>query len=769
MQVPIRRRIETALLVVSIVAVALGGLFWLVDRRSNADLAWAIGAGIGLIASIWWVIDAARAGKVGVDLIAVLALGGSLAVKEYLAGALITLMLTTGQELEGRADARAKRELRGLISRAPRIAHRLVDGGIADVAVEDVTRGDRLLVQPGEVVPVDGLVLSEVVVLDESALTGEPLPVERRQGDSVRSGVVNTGGPLELRATTTAEESTYSGIIRLVAQAHADSAPFVRLADRYALVFLVASLTVAGLSWLISGDPVRAVAVLVVATPCPLILAAPVAIVAGLSRAANRGVLIKGGGVLERLAGGQILLMDKTGTLTAGRPTVTEIIPATTDLDGTEVLRLAASVDQLSPHVLATAVVRAARDRGLELALPEDFSEEVGNGAVGVVEGRRVAVGKLSWLSTGTSAWSAAVRRRTGLDGVLSVAVAVDDVPVGAILFEDPIRPDAARTIRKLRRDGITRVVMVTGDRVEVAETVGAVVGVDEVLAERTPEEKVDAIRSEARSGSIVMVGDGINDAPALALADVGVAIGARGSTASSEAADVVLTADRLDRLGDGMAIARRSVAIARQSAAVGICGSLIAMGFAAAGWLPPALGALLQEVIDLAVILNALRALRPHEKGPRLVGHDASMVVEFSDAHDELRPELEQIRRAADMIGEVPDTEALAAVLEVQRFLEEEIGPHEEAEDSIMYPVFERLLGGSDPTGPMTRAHAEISHQIRRLGTLLDQVDPLEPSREDMSDVRRLLYGLHAILMLHFDQEDESYLSLVDAADVNG
>ncbi|HEX7442694.1 MAG TPA: heavy metal translocating P-type ATPase, partial [Acidimicrobiales bacterium] len=296
-----------------------------------------------------------------------------------------------------------------------------------------------------------------------------------------------------------------------------------------------------------------------------------------------------------------------------------------------------------------------------------------------------------------------------------------------------------------------------------VAETVGAVIGVDEVLAERTPAEKVDAVRQAGRSGRTIMVGDGINDAPALALADVGVAIGARGSTASSEAADVVLTVDRLDRLGEAILIARRSRRIARQSVVAGIGMSLAAMGVAAVGMLPPAWGAILQEVIDLAVIANALRVLRPHGETPRINPQEEQLVQRFSSEHRTLRPDVDRLRVAADQLGARPPAEALAAVRDVHVFLVDELLPHEQEEDSILYPVFARVLGGTDPTGTMSRAHVEIAHLVRRLGRLLDEVDPIAPDPGDLMDLRRTLYGLHAILELHFAQEDEGYLSLVE------
>ncbi len=757
----------STLLWVAVAGLTLGALLHGVGRTEAGDLAWAATAGLGAVASTGWVLAAARQGRLGVDLLAAVALVGTLATEEYVAGALITVMLASGRALEARAAARARRDLSALLERAPRVVHRYEGGGLTSPDPALVVPGDRLLVQPGEVVPVDGRVEAGAAVLDESALTGEPLPVERAEGDTVRSGVVNAGGPFDLRATTTAEDSTYAGIVRLVAAAEASSAPFVRMADRYASAFLVVGFAVAGVAWLLSGDPERAVAVLVVATPCPLILAAPVAIVSGLSRAAKRGVVIKGGAALESLADAEVLLFDKTGTLTRGRPTVAEIVtvdPGSVGAD--EVLRLAASLDQVSPHVLAAAVVRAARGRGLALSLPSAVDERPGQGVAGEVEGRLVEVGNAQWILPGASPpWAHAVRRRADLDGALTVFVRVDGAPIGAIVLDDPIRPDAARTIRRLRRGGVQRVVMVTGDRSDVAQTVGAVIGVDEVLAERSPAEKVDAVRAEGDRHTI-MVGDGINDAPALALADVGVAIGARGATASSEAADVVLTVDRLDRLGDAMAIARRSRAIARQSAVAGIALSLLAMGAAALGLLPPAWGALLQELIDVAVILNALRVLKVPGGETRVNAADEALVHQFSGEHRSLRPDLDRLRVAADQIGVVAPDRALAAVHEAHRFLVEDLLPHEEAEDTVLYPVFAKVLGGRDPTGTMSRAHVEIGHLVRRIGRLLDEVDPVDPDPDELLELRRVLYGLHAILELHFAQEDEGYLSLIDDPD---
>jgi heavy metal translocating P-type ATPase len=757
-----RRPVETILLVVTVGALALGAVLYVAGSTAAADVVWALTSASGLGAATWWVVDAARCRRLGVDLLAVLALVGTLIVGEYFAGAVVTVMLATGRTLEARAIARARNELRMLLERAPRTAHRYTAGELSDAALDEVKPSDLLLVAAGEVVPVDGRLETEVAVLDESALTGEPLPVERHLGDAVRSGVVNAGGPFDLRATTTAADSTYAGIVRLVSDAEASTSPFVRLADRYAVVFVVVSLAIAGAAWAISGELGRAVAVLVVATPCPLILAAPVAIVAGLSRAAHRGVVVKGGGALEQLGRGEILLFDKTGTITAGQPQLAEIVTTAT-MPADDVLRYAASLDQVSPHVLAAAVVRAARQRNLRLELPEGVTEVPGHGVRGSVGGHEVAVGKAAWIAVPTAGWARPIRRRAALDGALTVFVQVDGTPVGALLLDDPIRPDAARTIRQLRRAGIRRIVMVTGDRTDNATTVGSVIGVDEVLAERSPADKVEAVKLERRLGPTIMVGDGINDAPALALADVGVAVGARGSTASSEAADVVLTVDRLDRLGEAIVIARRARRIALQSVSVGIGLSLVAMLVAAAGYLPAAWGALLQEAIDVAVILNALRALRDTTSKHRLTPDEATIARRFTAEHSALRPELARIRAAADSLDGSRPAESLALAHEIHRFLVEDLEPHEEAEDSMLYPALTRVLGGGDPTATMSRAHVEIAHLIRRLGSVLDDIDPTGPDDEDIKDLRRLLYGLHAVLQLHFAQEDEGYLSFVD------
>jgi heavy metal translocating P-type ATPase len=751
----------SALLAVTGGWLGVGGILHLAGAGAAGNVAWIVGGAVGAAYSLWSMLDSLRRGRLGVDAIALLALLGALAVGEYLAAAVISVMVASGRALEGWAAGRARRDLRALLQRAPRTAHRYDEGVLRLVDAADVAVGDRLLVGPGELVPVDGTLLSGAV-LDESALTGESLPVERASGEPVRSGVLNAGSPFDVRATAAASESTYAGIIRLVSQAEASPAPFVRLADRYALWFLGVSLGVAAAAW-IAGGAARAVAVLVVATPCPLILAAPVALVAGLSRGARRGVVIKGGGVLERLARCTTLLIDKTGTLTSGRPALAAMVPAGT-VTPQELLALAASLDQVSSHVLAHAVVEAATDHACKLVLPTEVEEVAGQGIRGIVDGHRVALGKAAWVGvSGAPSWAKAARRRARLDGSLTVFAAVDGEPAGVLVLDDPIRRDAAKTIRSLHRSGIERIVMVTGDRTEVADTVGAVIGVDEVLAERTPSEKLDVVRAEHQRAPTMMVGDGINDAPALALADVGIAMGARGASASSEAADVVLTVDRLDRVGEARSLARRSRRIALESVVAGMAMSLAAMGLAAVGLLPAVWGAILQEAIDVAVILNALRALRPATTEVRLTGEDTELTQRFQAEHRAIATDIERIRLAADSLGNVDPDAAIAQVRRVHRLLVDEIEPHEEAEEAVLYPALNRLLGGNDPTGPMSRAHVEITHQTRRLGQLLDDIGTTGPDDEDIAELRGLLYGLHAVLRLHTTQEEEHYLSLAD------
>ncbi|MEV7144130.1 heavy metal translocating P-type ATPase [Streptomyces tauricus] len=723
-------------------------------------MCWALSTVAAVGPAVAWVLAALRRGHAGVDLIAVLALTGTLAVGEYLAGALIALMLATGRTLESAAQRRASRDLRALLERVPRTARRRVGTEIVPVPLAAVAVGDVLVVGPGEVVPVDGRVVGAPAVLDEAALTGEARTEERGPDQFIRSGVVNAGGAFALRASATEQDSTHAGIVRLARQAGAASAPVVRLADRYAAWFLPLSLAAAGLAWLISGSAVRAVAVLVVATPCPLLLAAPVAVVSGLSRASRLGVVIRDGGALENLGRARTLLLDKTGTVTSGRPQVLDVMAAP-DWNPAEVLRLAASLDQCSPHVLARAIVHAARTRGLRLTVPVDVSETPGTGASGVVCGRPTTVGRLH-PDADRSDWVRSVDNRALLDGTAVAWLTVDGRAVGAVLLRDPLRHEAPRTVRRLRAAGIRRLVMLTGDRPEPAREIAAVLGLDDVRAELTPADKVAAVRAERDHSVTIMVGDGVNDAPALAAADIGVAMGAHGSTASSEAADIVLTTDRVERLADAVSISVRARRIAVQSALGGMLLSLAAMAAAAFGLLPPAVGALLQEGIDIVVILNALRALRADRSArPVLEPATEALIHHFSAEHDALQDVLEAVRDAADRLSDGPGPQALSCVRTAHRLLAERLLPHEYAEEHQLYPALAPALG-PEATATMSRAHAEIERLARRVAThlTLAGVDGhLAP--QQLGDLRACLYGLHTVLRLHFIQEEESYFSL--------
>jgi heavy metal translocating P-type ATPase len=605
---------ERALAAAALTALLAGGVLWLAGEPDWADAAWGIGAAVVLLPL---AVDTARSllrGDVGVDAIALIAIAGALVLGEQLTAAIVALMMSGGAALEAWASGRARRELRLLVDRAPRIANRRLNGAVEQVAVDELRVGDLVVVRAGELVPADGVVESAVAVVDESALTGEPLPVTIAAGSPVRSGTTNAGNAFEARVTRAAEDSAYAAIVRLVAAAQGDRARFTRLADRYAAVFLPFTLVLAGVAWAAAGDPVRALAVLVVATPCPLILAAPIAFVAGLSRAAKAGVIVKGSGVLERLGSVWAVLLDKTGTVTTGTPEVERVV-ATGRLGAEETLRLAASLDQLSAHVVAESLVRGAAARGLGLEAPTAVEEDPGRGIAGVVGGHRVVVGSDGWLESRGYALEGADGQAladTGGDRGM-VLVGVDGRLEGAIVVDDPLRGGAESLAAELRELGVERIALVSGDHPDAARDIAALVGIDEVYADQAPAEKlsvVERVRAESR-GSVVMVGDGVNDAPALALADVGIAMAGKGATVSSETADVVVVVDRADRIPLSIRIGRRSLHIARQSVVVGLGLSVGAMFVAAFGYLPPVWGALFQEVIDVAVILNALRALR--------------------------------------------------------------------------------------------------------------------------------------------------------------
>jgi heavy metal translocating P-type ATPase len=555
------------------------------------------------------IVVSLRRREVGLDIVAFLSMSGALILGEMLAGAVVALMYAGGQFLESYAARRARREMTALLERAPKFAMRRDDHGLTQVPIEALNPGDRVLVRRGEVVPVDGTVAGGSAVLDQSALTGEAMPVSFGQGAAVMSGATNAGMAFDLIAIRPAAESTYAGIIRLVEAAARTKAPMVRLADRFAIVFLAATLAIAGAAWLATADPVRWLAVMVVATPCPLILAVPVAIIAGVSRAARIGVLIKGGGALETLANVGTIVIDKTGTLTRGRATLAAI-HARPGMAEDELLRLAASLDQASNHIIAEALVVAAHQRGLTLTPPDQVRETPGSGLTGMVGDREVVVGGLGYVRDRSHDGMTLADLKPEREGEVAAAVAVDGMLAGILVLADEIRADVPRALAGFRANGVGRIVLASGDTRHVTEAVAARLDIDAVESEMTPERKVLAVGRERNGPAVMMIGDGVNDAPALAAADIGVAMGAYGAAASAEAADVVLLVDRIDGVADAMTIARRSRRIALESVVAGIGLSFAAMVVAAFGYLPPVEGALVQEVIDVAVILNALRAL---------------------------------------------------------------------------------------------------------------------------------------------------------------
>ena len=754
----IERLLRGSLVVVAICGLGAGIVAYLADRADLAALFWTIATAPVAAALAVFIVRDLLVGRFGVDAIALLSMTAALVLGEPLAGAVVALMYSGGNVLEDVAVLRAEHDLRSLIDRAPRSAHRRVEQGTEDVPVGEIAVGDNVVVRAGEVIPVDGVLNREDGLVDESALTGEPIPVLKRGGALVFSGSLNAGEAFEMTASSVAGESTYAGIVRLVNAAQAAKAPFVRLADRYALLFLPLTLAAAAIAWLISADPVRSLAVLVAATPCPLILAAPVAFIAGVAQSARRGILVKGGGPLERLARAHTVLFDKTGTLTVGGARLLSIEAAPgKSID--ESLRLGASLEQASQHVLADAVVQAALTRGLRLQMPKQVRESAGAGLNGIIDGKRVSAGSSDMIFGRRSPdeWAARPMRRASWRSALIVFVAVEGRPIGALLLADELRSETPRAIRELRAAGIARIVMVTGDRAAAAQTIGAALDLDSVLADRVPSDKVDAVRAEQRLHPTVMVGDGINDAPALAAADVGVAMGARGASASSEAADVVILADRLDRVAEAIVIARRARRIAVESIVAGMALSMLAMLAAMVGWLLPVPAALAQEGIDVAVILNALRALRPAHRGAsRTIPAAAGRTLRRD--HAALGRSLDRLRSISDHLDEASPETAAALITEANNVVQQEVVEHERDDEGNVYPKLAKVLAGGYGLSAMSRAHREILHLARLLAKLVEDLPSEKIDHYLIRDAQRVIESVETLVRLHTAQEEDIY-----------
>jgi heavy metal translocating P-type ATPase len=751
------RNINRALISGALAALAGGLALSFLGHASASHWVWSLGAAPVAVALAVSILRDLWAGRMGVDAIALVSIIGALLLDQPLAAIVVAIMYAGGTALEDFAVTRAQRDLTALINRAPRIAHRLQGETLSDIGVEAIAQGDVLVVRAGEIVPADGVVESGSALIDESALTGEPLPVLRPHGDRLRSGCTNAGETFRMCATATAGDSTYAAILRLVTAAQSARAPFIRMADRFAILLLPVTFLLSGVAWFVSGDPLRALAVFVTATPCPLILAAPVAFIAGVSQAARLGVLIKGGGPLEALARVRTVVFDKTGTLTVGGARLIAI-EAAPGAKADDVLRLAASLEQASHHVVAATVVAAAQARDLALDMPRQVHETMGSGLEGMVGDKRVRIGShaLVFASRKPDAWAARVLRRASWRSALAIFVSVDGQGVGALLMGDELRRETPRAVKMMRHAGVSRLLMVTGDRAEAAETIGAALDLDAVLADRSPADKVDAVAAEQRRAPVLMVGDGINDAPALAAAHVGVAMASRGASASSQAADVVVLVDRIDRVAEALVIARRTRAIALQSIVAGMALSGIAMAAAAFGAITPVEGALFQEGVDVAVILNALRALRPAPGMGRASRIAPESAAQLRLEHEKLEVALNRLRILADALDDASPQAAVRVIGEAQALVQNEIVRHEENDESVIYPHL--AIANSPALSAMSRAHREILHLARLLERLASDLPAVEADRYLVRDAQRVIEAIESLVRMHNAQEEDIY-----------
>jgi len=752
--------LDPLLLLLTALTLAAGGIAHVAQQPDWASMCWAAGSLVMVAVLLIEIVGRLARREAGVDLIALLSITSALFFGQALVSAVIALMLATGRALEYFTKQRADRELRAPIDRAPHFAWLQEGGSLRKIPIEQVTLNQTLLVRLGEVIPVDGRLLSSTAVLDESALSGESLPVTRREGELLHSGVSNVGAPILLISTRTAAQSTYAGIVRMAESARRSRAPFVRMADRYAVFFIPLTLLIAGLAWQLSGDPLRALAVLVVATPCPLILAVPIAFISGISRAAQRGILIKDGATLEALATVKQVFLDKTGTLTSGHARL-QSIEVNGLHDPQRLLGLAASLAQASTHPICQAIVEAAHQGQLSLSVPQGVEESPGAGLCGCVDGMQVRFGTLSFAHKDAEAtgWVVAMLRRMDHLACSGSFIDVDGKLAGLFVFSDNIRRETPQTLRRLRNRGIEKIVMLTGDRLETAEMIALSAGIDELRAGLTPEDKVRALQQDGQHASTLMVGDGINDAPALAAADVGVAIGASGATASAQAAGVVLLVDRLDRLVEALDIARRTRYIARQGVLVGMGLSLLAMAVAASGYLQPLIGAMVQEGIDVVIILNALRALGPWW-GRRKQTLTAEHIDRLHDEHQQLTAVLNDLHQMANDFAQRPVAQARSDLVALVDKLQTVLAQHEHNDEDTLYPLLTLSMPGEDPMSAMSHAHREIFRLIHLLARMSSDFSS-DPATAPADEIQHQLIRLDTLVRLHFDQEDELFHNL--------
>lgn len=590
----------------------VGSFLFIFNDKKLAENLWLFTLIIGTLPLIYKVSKSLLQKKFGVDLIAIVAIFASFWAGQYLVGVVILLMLSGGEALETYAQARAKKELTQLLSKAPAIAHiKQENNKIIDIKVDQVKIGDILVIKPGEVVPVDGIVTDGISNLDEAVITGESLPVEKKIGSMVYSGSINEERALEIRAIKNSQDSKYQIIVQLVKEAQDAEAPVVRLADRYAVFFNVITFALATLTWVIFKDPTRVLAVLVVASPCPLILATPIAMISGISKAASRGIIIKNGTALEKLGEVKGLVFDKTGTLTLGVPEVVEPI-STSNLSKDEILRIAVSVDQLSAHIFARSLIQYAQKKSLELDYPNNFEEVFGQGVKAQLKNQTYFFGKLKYINDQKININQEIEKEHELfqqQGKTAVYLSDDKNLLGYVVFADIIRPETKMMFESIREHNISKMVMLTGDKKSVAENIAKSVGITDYQAELSPEQKVEWLKKlQKEYGPMAMVGDGVNDAPALAIASVGIAMASHGATAASETGDIVIMVNNMHRVHDALHIAQSAMKLAKQGIFVGMGFSIILMIFALFGYIAPIFGAIMQEFLDVAVILNALR-----------------------------------------------------------------------------------------------------------------------------------------------------------------
>lgn len=552
------------------------------------------------------MIKTLRSGSYGVDLLAITAVAATLAVGQYWAAMIVLIMLVGGDSLEDYASKKAHTELKALLDNSPQTAHKVVADKLVDIKVDEANIGDQLVVKPGETVPVDGHIIKGSSMFDESSLTGESRPITKNVSDTIYSGSINGDSAITMTVDKLAKDSQYQRLIQLVKQADSTPAHFVRMADRYAVPFTGIAFVIAGIAWFVSKDPVRFAEVLVVASPCPLILAAPVALVSGMSRSSRNGIVVKTGSVLEKMATAKTAAFDKTGTITSGRLFVDQITPVA----GTtkeELLSYAASAERSSGHILARSLLNYAVKHDVNLLEVQQLSEVTGNGVTAQIAGQTIKVGKASFVAPNSQ-----VAETTQT----CVYISLNDQYIGTITFIDKLRLEAAQTMQTLRDHGVKHLMMLTGDQQAIAQTIAKEVGIDDVRAKLLPEEKIQALKAVPESEHpVIMVGDGVNDAPSLTVADVGIAMGAHGATAASESADVVILKDDLLKVAKAVEIAQDTLRIARQAVLIGIFICVFLMLVASTGLIPAIVGAMFQEVIDTVSILWGLRARYSHEK----------------------------------------------------------------------------------------------------------------------------------------------------------